>query len=1052
MLRRFLIILIEMGIAAILLVALCLFWASYYVDTNEFRESFVTAVEQISGRHIILDGELNIALYPNLSLEVLDLSMKDDPQFGQSSIARFNSLRVSVRLMPLLSQRLEIRSIVVEGMEINIVRSSEGRINWQTFLDQQFSLLSAGISGEQTFAVSLDGLEVFNATISYTDKLDNQTFGLSGIDIRTGAIVPGHSIPFTADSRFAWKNGGVTSEIVLKGMIEVDEDEKSYFLNDSTIYCKIGGAFLPLGASPGEMAARLVVDWDKKTVSLDDFSAQFLGLRAEGDLGSGDLSQGFEAQGHVTLHPFNPAEIIGRYFPEAPVKSVDGLKRGAFSSSIAFGGDSFSLKNMKISLDDLTVKGDLGISGYSNPSFSFDVQGGMVDLDRYLPLFRTDTPFIWDDFGLEFFQALRGKGTVRASGFKLLDEQISDIKLSVIAENEGIRAGATANREGEGPLSGTAIFRFGKNDESQVLTLGMDVDVASQSQKRGFALLNMKPLEVTGVGQLKAKLKVSQMDCPPLGRSIDLLRHLSGDISLDLGAGQGSYEMDAETRYPFKYSKAACLFKVTPRKVQSDGYYGFNTDLSIQGHGGKYLRSFSLFAQGPLVTAVDEAHVLSSGLIAKGNIAGPLYSDESSRLDVSGNIGFDSGKHLITINDAMVRTLETTVKGRVQLTDLNTSFKGKGRLEVPEANLRRIIYLLTKSALRTKDSEALKAASLEANISLSESGFRLSELEGKLDGMSFNGNIVGQGFQHPKLVFSFAAGEFDLDRYLPRTVKLSLEDQRAGRVYKAPPVPLPLGFLRWLSMTGKGWFEEFKIAKIRARSVSANLTADEGIIHISAIKGKVHSGLLTGDWSGKVGEESLSTHLMLHIEDMQAGPFMKDMADREYVRGETDIDFDLISSGGTDDAILENLDGKAWTRINNGSFKFNGYDAKTSSVERETSSMGMKTDTKKRRTVFQKAMGYFNVNKGIFTVDKFRVEAPPMLQSYGSGNFNLPENTINLSVRNDFVAVPSVTIEVVGKLSDPEVRVPKGKILNNTVRNILSLPEKSFNFLRDLFQ
>ncbi len=80
------------------------------------------------------------------------------------------------------------------------------------------------------------------------------------------------------------------------------------------------------------------------------------------------------------------------------------------------------------------------------------------------------------------------------------------------------------------------------------------------------------------------------------------------------------------------------------------------------------------------------------------------------------------------------------------------------------------------------------------------------------------------------------------------------------------------------------------------------------------------------------------------------------------------------------------------------------------------------------------------------------MEAPPVLQSYGTGYFSLPDDSINLSIKNDFVAVPSVTIDIKGRLSDPKVNIPKGKILSDTVRNVLSLPEKSFEFLRDLFR
>ena len=255
-----------------------------------------------------------------------------------------------------------------------------------------------------------------------------------------------------------------------------------------------------------------------------------------------------------------------------------------------------------------------------------------------------------------------------------------------------------------------------------------------------------------------------------------------------------------------------------------------------------------------------------------------------------------------------------------------------------------------------------------------------------------------------------------------------------------------------LFRSGKVFFEEFKLADIRGRSVSANLKANKGKIHISDIKGKIHDGQLTADWKGDVGKTELTTYLKLHVEDMRLGPLLKEMAKRDYIRGETDVDVDLSSFGVTDDDILKHLNGKTWVRIRNGSFKFTGDDSKRAETGSNIDTLGRNSQLKPRpRTVFKKARAYFTVNNGVFTVDKYRMEAPPLLQSYGEGYFSLADNSVNISIRNDFVAIPSVTIQMTGKLTDPEINVPKGKMINDTVRNILSLPEKSFKFLRDLF-
>ncbi|MDC0335366.1 AsmA family protein [Pseudodesulfovibrio sp.] len=1052
MLRRSLILLIEIGVIFIILMSIGLFWASYYVDTDAFRQRFSDAVEQIVGTPVVLDGELNIALYPALSLEVLGLSIQGEEEFSDTSLVTFDTLQVSVRLVPLLSNRIDIRSILVDGMKINIAQSSEKKLNWEPLMHRFANIVARTQSGiSQAPEFYLSELDVTNATIAYDDAVEDQAFSLSGINLRTGAIAPGRAVPFSASSHFAWKGGGIQSEITLKGMIESSDDGRIK-LNNSTIYASVGGAFLPSGANPGEMTAQVVMDWEEKTIALDGLRVRFLGLLGEGNLKSTDFIKDLKATGHFAVRPFKPSDVVLRYFPKAPIASVEGLSKGVFASDFHIGGDGFSLKNLVATLDDMTVKGAISMKGYRHSDFYFNLQSSIVDLDRYLPLFKTDTPFIWDDFKLPLFRAFRGNGEIKADGFKILDTSVLDVRLSAVADNEAVRVEAKAINNDGGELAAEARFTIGENPTTQAPTFAMQGQVTAHFQKSDFALLDFESFGATGIDKGTVQLSVSSVDCPPQERSIEILRHLSGDFALALSAGEGWYTRD-KTKDSFAYSKADCSLKISPLPADKADTYGFDTALSARGHGGEKVRTFSLIASGPLALAIEDESVMSQGIHVKANVGGPLYTDQSSRLNASGKVAFDSASGQVSITDAMVRTLETNINGNAKIVGLNTYFKVSGNVAIPGANLRRVIYLLTKIALRTEDTEALKNARLETNFTADKSGFTLSGLEGSLDGMAFSGHVVGQGFTHPKCVFSLSGGVLDIDRYIPPSSKPTVEELRAGKEHKAPPVDLPLGFLRWLRINGKARFEEFKLADVRAKSLSGNIRAEDGAINISDVKGKVHDGNLQAGWVGEVSDKSLTTHLKLHIEDMQAGPLMVDMAEREYVRGETDVDIDLKSSGVTDDDIIKNLDGKTWVRIRNGSFKFSGYNTSPSSrsLNAPTSLTGS-PDPKLRRTVFQKAMAYFTVKKGVFTVDKFRVESPPVLQSYGQGSFSLPDNTVDMSVRNDFVAVPSVTINVVGKLSDPEVEVPKGKILDGTVRNILSLPEKSFEFLRDLFQ
>lgn len=1056
MVKRLLIILFELGVGCIILLTCAFFWLSHYIDTEEFRVALADGFQAVIGRPVELGGELDIDIWPGFNLAIENLTIAGDPEFSSEPFAHCDRIVVHVDLIPLLAERLDVSSVVVEKMELNLIQKDDGRSNWQFIVDasEKETVSISSLPGGYSFQkIELRGLEVVNASIRFQPGADASAYRLDGINLKTGSISPGRDVPFSIKSSFSWAKGSIESDIILKGMFETWLDGDGIALKDATLYASVGGDFLPEGANPGEFTARIVMDWDKRTIGLDGVRARFLGLRAEGDFETGDLSKSLSADGHLTVQPFVPAEVISRYWPSRPVSSVKGLKNGAFTSFFHVDESGVEFKDLAVALDDITVRGRLGIQGYSKPVFSFGLRGNSIDLDRYLPLFMTDTPFVWDDFGLAFFRKFRGQGAVRADGLKIADTLISDIRLSIKGDGKSILIDAGATKEGLASLGGKTEIAIGRNEADGSPTLGMSAQLTAQSQEDGFTLLRGEQWQAGGQGTVKVEVTVKPMVCVPSARSINILRFLETKGTLSLGPGESRFTGEDGQPFVVDYSKAVLNFEAYPGVGDQDGQYDFTVLGDIKTEGGSEIKNMSVAIAGPVSTAVDRLYVKSPGLEVKGHFIGGPLPEKSGKMVAGGTVAFDTDSRHVSIAKGAVNVLGSRLRGSVDIPDWDKPKRATGRFEVVQANPRRIIYLLSGISLETEDPEALKKAGLAAQYEMDENGFTVSDLTGNLDGMEFKGHVVGNGLVDPMLSFSLWAGAFNLDRYLPPSRKLTPEERRSGKVAKAPPVDMPLKFLRALRLNGKAHFEEFILAKVRAQSVYGDIKADKGNIYVSRVKGVVHGGTLAADWKGKVGEKALTTDIVMHIEDMQAGPLMLEMAKREYLQGVTDADFDLKSGGATDDEILANLQGKVAVRISNGSFKFTGYNVKAA-PQKAGSDFDINKSRPKgnRRTSFQKAVGQFTVKDGVFVADKFRMEAPPLLQSYGRGHFSLPANSIDFSIRNDFVVVPSVTIQLVGRLTDPEVRVPTGKILNNTVRNILSLPEKSFNFLRDLFQ
>lgn len=1047
MIRRLVFIACELSVAAILLFVGGLFWASHYIDTPEFRSLFTETLSRATGREVSLSGDININLWPEILLEVEGLDVGESPKYGTEPFARFETIHINVLVLPLFAHKLMIESVFVDGLTVAVIMGKDGHLSLESFLNAAEEAGDASVQSD--WDVSLSNIEIVNTDVTFTDRRDDRVWRLSGISLRTGEIGAEAPVPVTVGSDFSLESLGVRADLALTGLVTFKPDMSGPRLSDATLTATVYGDFLPEGAAPGQLTSKVGVDWSHRTVTLESFQAQLLGLRAEGSLESGDLREKLAAEGHVTVRPFVPATLISRYAPDMPLGSVDGLKSSAFASFVRVDETGFRFTKMVLTLDDITVRGDLGVTGFTDPVFDFKLWGNTIDLDRYLPLFRTGTPFVWEDFNLPLFRAFQGAGSIRADGLKVIDTLLSDIRVKVDA-GESIVFDAGAIREGQASVGGILDVAIGA--DGNVPTLALKARIDAESQKNGFAFLRGDAFSLSGVGAIGLDCSLPAMVCPPGERSMTIADHLNGKVDLHLFDGMARFKSASEKPLELPYDEAVISVGVRPGKGPAQ-HWSPLVDGSVRLQGGTAVENLSMDFQGPLSVAWDEDHLAVSGVSVNSSGFLTALPEGARRVTASANVTYDSRTHTMGVEDGFVQVLETPLTGRGALTGLNGDMEGTGEFSIRKADPKRVIRLLTGENFPTDDPEALRSWSLAARFQADKNGFTLSDAKANIDGMPLTGHVVGDGYAHPMLSFSVTGGKLDIDRYLPPDSEKELEMARQGKYVKAPPVKLPLEFLGALRLNGKAVLEELKLAKIRTRGVTGDIRADNGDIYVADIRGTSYEGAMTGDWTGRIGKESLTTHLTVHTEDMQAGPLTRDLGGKEYVRGLADVDIDMESSGATDDDILRNLDGRLAVRVSSGSFKFSGYPQEGeirpgTMSKREVERMEQRA---RSRTSFQKAVAEFTAVNGVFTADKFRLEAPPVLQSYGKGGFSLPDNTIDLSIQNDFVVVPSVTLVLSGRLTDPKVSVPTGKIVNETVFNILSIPQKSLEFLRDLF-
>ena len=85
---------------------------SLFFDPNDFRDQIQEGVKESTGRDLVIEGDIELDIFPWLALDVGKASLGNAEGFGDEPMARFDRATLSVKLLPMLLNR-EVRGISV---------------------------------------------------------------------------------------------------------------------------------------------------------------------------------------------------------------------------------------------------------------------------------------------------------------------------------------------------------------------------------------------------------------------------------------------------------------------------------------------------------------------------------------------------------------------------------------------------------------------------------------------------------------------------------------------------------------------------------------------------------------------------------------------------------------------------------------------------------------------------------------------------------------------------------------------------------------------------
>ena len=545
------------GIILLIVVGLLAVWA--LVNPNDYKGRIAAAVKESTGRELVLKGDIKLSVFPWVALELGPASLGNPPGFGAEPFLAFNHAAVRISLWRLLSKRMEIQRVEIDGLDLVLLRDARGTGNWENF--GQKPRRTADPS-EQTevggWAPELAGIRVTNGRVSY------QGMVIEKLDFESGAFggrgVTPVRIGFDA-------NRGVPEEsLTLSAKFNFSADDQYRELRFEGVNMS-GLLGRPGDGRPAhwEMSAPTIEgNLTAQTLSVPTYDISYSGARVSGKLQATKILTDLSATGAVALATVSLREFAPRLGLVLPkTRDPRALAQLSASSDFTFGANAVSFESMQLQFDDTHLNGSVAMSGQPRAlKFAFTVD--QINLDRYLsvsqgPVATEPQTALPQKMGVDTAKGAEASTLPEANGtlavgsvhFSPLD--FTNVRLTLAAQGNVVHLYPLLAQIDGGSYSGNITV----DDRGATPSVSMDEHLSGVDMARLLAATPYKG-RLTGRGSVNLKATAH-------GAALDaVMQTLSGqfDANLSDGALEG-----IDLGYEFAAAQALIKHQaVPPRK------------------------------------------------------------------------------------------------------------------------------------------------------------------------------------------------------------------------------------------------------------------------------------------------------------------------------------------------------------------------------------------------------------------------------------------------------------------------------------------------------
>ena len=936
------------GILVILLLAAVII--PFLIPSSVYKAAIEDQLTSRFGRQVTIAGDVKVSPLPVLKVHTEQVEIENPTGFTADHFAQMESLSVRVKLLPLLSRRVEIAAFELVKPIISLEKQSSGEVNW--------------------------------------------LLGSTDPDIDTD-----HG-PFKRDGRFADLDASIGKFSITNGVVNYDDRQKdrTHTLEEVNLSMSLPSLSSPVSASGDMIINGIAVDAE---ITLTTPRSYLNGQKTPVDFKFTTILGSATAKGHFTQSEDNHFEFDVKgslkelfrwssFFGQSDISDI--VDTVNYAGLYSYDGNGITAKGANIALSgpDLssTFIGDAALT--DNPTANGNLTFKTKNINALANYLGTDLPSGNLINEIDLTTQIKTAGTdVMANALNLsiggdgINAQLTG--KARLGESVTFSGDYTANIDSASDLAGQI-----KMDTSAFSLLGK-IQASGTVDYNG----NETHLTITDAQTNSSDLTTVISGEAKIGETNQFSGNFTTDI-LSMSNVANALEMDvsklavlgrARAQGTIEYDGTKTMLNVTEATTQSadleTSYAGIinmgDAGLGLNGQFKSTIPNLSSFAA---VTQNDIPYTQSIGTIqAQGKVNGSVQNLAIKNLGIELTQGQLNGKFDGNANYVGGLTLQGSLDA-----------------EIPSA--RRLTKTTTGIDLpsSTATGEIYERIAMSGNITGTPSEIQFTNANISMDAIDGGGKFtLDMTKPRPLLKGTLDLGQIDMRPYLD--AYMASPPGMEGQLQPWSEVPFDFSALRLMDGNYIIKTPEVIFGPLTFGQTDLDANVTKGVLTARLPQVNLYGGLGVMSASLDATGDIPKITLAVTLEDIRSNRFLSSLADFTRLEGNGHTLLELTGEGRTQGEIMRSLNGYGNFEVLGGLIQGIDLSKFLSGIDETLTQRVLPNGIgNSYATKFDDMVGKFKIQDGVVSIEGFNLKAFNVLAS-GTGNLDIGQQSLDFSLR-----------------------------------------------------